>query len=80
VKLRIARKMERRAVGDAPGHIYSMAQMRVAVQRLRRSWQTHCPIEDYEGFRGRLISDDFHAAYRLESKMIRQQVLLRMRR
>jgi hypothetical protein len=85
VKLRIARKMDlgswkqwARADRDKRvwWTVYTEEQLRRAELRLRKSWQTRCPVRP-DGSRS--VSPDFFAANRIESRLARQRAIRRVR-
>lgn len=86
VKLRIARKMDQTPRHIAPNRrrdkrtwylVYNDDQLRRAKKRLSRSWRTRSPIE-IDGTRS--VGPDFFAYNRVESRLIRQTTIAKMKR
>jgi hypothetical protein len=57
--------------------VYTDEQLQRAERRLLKSWRTRCPAKP-DG--SRLVSPDFFAANRVQSRHVRQRALLRHRR
>ena len=92
MNLRIARKMDmgahqRRKRDDRDfakrtwWKVYSLDQLKRAERRLHRSWIRMCPVRhDDEGKGYRLLTPDYFAENRVNSRRIRQRTLRQLER